>query len=152
MLQEKIAELIKESMKAGDAEKTGVLRLMAASFKNRELEKRAKGQEPVLTEEEAVETIMREAKKRKEAIEVFKQGGREDLAQKEQKELEIISEFLPEQAGEEEIVKIVEAAIAATGAQNIKDMGKVMAEAMKELKGKADGSAVSKVIKEKLSL
>lgn len=150
MLREKINETLVSAMKAGDSEKVGTLRMVAAAFQNREIEKKGKGLEPVLTDEEVAEVLMKEAKKRKESAEVYKQGGREDLVEKEIKELNIISEFLPEQATEEEIAKIVEAAIVSAGGQNIKDMGKVMAEAMKELKGKADGSAVSRIIKEKL--
>lgn len=151
MLHQKITEELKAAMKTSRDFEVGVLRMLLSVFHNREIEKKGKGQEPVLSDEDIIEILSREAKKRKEAAEIYKQGGREDLVQKESRELEIIRKYLPEQLNEEAIEKIVKAAIEKTGASSPKDFGKVMAEAMKELKGRADAKTVSEIIKKKLS-
>ncbi len=148
--QQKIKDDLNNFLKAGKSFEAGVLRLILSVFKNKEIEKKGKGQEIILTDEEIVDLLMKEAKKRKEATEVYKKGNREDLAEKEMQELEIIKKYLPEELGAEEIEKIVDKEIAATGATSVKDMGKTMAEAMKELKGRADASAVGAMIKQKL--
>ncbi len=150
MIQQKIKEDLNIFLKAGKSFEAGVLRLMFSVFKNKEIEKRGKGQETELTDEEIVDLLMKEVKKRKEAADVYKKGNREDLAEKEMKELEVIKKYLPKELSAEEIEKIVDKAIAATSATNMKDIGKVMAEAMKELKGRADASAVGAMIKKKL--
>ena len=150
MLLDKLNEDLKTALKGGDSFKTGVIRMVLASIKNKEIEKKGKAQEPALTEEELVDLLMKEAKKRKESVDIYKQGGRNDLAQKEEEEFEFIKNYLPEQSGEEEIEKIVKAAIEKTGAKEIKEMGRVMAEVMKELKGKAQPSLVSEIIKKSL--
>lgn len=149
-MQQKIKDDLNIFLKAGKSFEAGVLRLIFSVFKNKEIEKKGKGQEAELTDEEVVDILMKEAKKRKEAADVYKKGNREDLAEKEIKELEIIKKYLPEELGAEEIEKIIDKAIAATGAGSVKDIGKVMAEAMKELKGRADASAVGAMIKKKL--
>jgi len=150
MLLGNLNEDLKTALKGGDSFKTGVIRMVLASVKNKEIEKRGKGQEPALGEEELVDLLMKEAKKRKESADIFKQGGRDDLAQKEEQELEFIKNYLSEQLGEEEIEKIVKSSIEKTNAKEIKDMGRVMAEAMKELKGKAQPSLISEIIKRNL--
>lgn len=151
MLHQKITDGLKDAMRSGDDFQVGILRMIVSAFHNKEIEKRGKKLEPILSEEEMVEILFREIKKRKEAIEIFSKGGRSDLAEKEAKELEIIKIYLPEQLGEEEVEKIIMAAVEKIGAKDIKDFGKVMAEAMKELKGKADASLVSKILKKRLS-
>src|SRR3989344_4222976 len=99
----KIANDLKESMKSGNAEKVAVLRMISAALKNREIEKRGRGQTVGLTDEEALAVLQKEAKKRKESIEAFSGGGRPELADKEKAELEIISFYLPRQMSEEEV-------------------------------------------------
>ena len=94
--------------------------------------------------------VQKEAKQRRDSIEEFTKAGRQELADKEQKELEILQKYLPEQLSEEEIKKLVDEAISQTGASNISDMGKVMGALMPKIKGKADGSLVSKIVKESL--
>lgn len=150
MIQQKIKEDLINFLKAGKSFEAGVLRLIFSVFKNKEIEKKGKGQEIILTDEEIVDLLMKEAKKRKEAADVYKKGNREDLAEKEMQELEVIKKYLPEELNAEEIEKIVDKAIAATSAASVKDIGKVMAEAMKELKGRADASTVGAMIKQKL--
>lgn len=149
MLKEKIAEDLKKSMKAADSERVGVLRLLSTAIHNKEIEKRGKtGKEETLTDEEIFAVLMTEAKKRKEAIEIFEKGGRKDLAEKESKELVIIQEFLPKQITREEIERAAAEIIKKTG---IKDFGSAMKEVMKELRGKADAKLVSEIVKKMLS-
>jgi len=164
MLRQKITDDLKSAMKAGKEFEVGVLRFLLSALHNKEIEKKSRGLEPNLSDEEMIEILSREAKKRKEAIEIYTKGGRNDLVEKETKELEIIKQYLPEQLSEEEIEKIVLATIEKIGAKDIKDpegkpsvsygasLGRVMGEVMKELKGKADASLVSKIIKKHLSL
>jgi len=103
-----------------------------------------------LTDEEIIEVISAEAKKRRESIEGFQKGNRQELADKEKKELEILEKYLPEQLSQEELKKLVQEAIAKVGAKEMRDMGKIMQELMPKIKGKADGSSVSKAVKELL--
>lgn len=151
-IQEKISQDLKEALKAGDASKVATLRMIVASIKNKEIDKKGKGEEGALNDEETMEVIMKEAKKRKEAADIYKQGGRNDLVEKEQKELDIINQYLPRQLSEEEIEKIIANAIDKTGAASIKDMGKVMGEVSKETKGRADSRIISELIKKKLGI
>ena len=150
MLYQKIKEDLNEALKSGDTLRISVLRMVLSSFHNKEIEKKGKNQNSELTEEEIIEVLKREAKKRKEAIETYLKGNRNDLADKEKKELEIIIAYLPKQLSEEEIKKIVQEAIQKLGAQSEKDFGKVMGFLMKELKGKADAGLVSQIVKESL--
>ena len=151
MLLGKIKEDLKNALKSGDDFTVGVLRFILSSAHNKEIEKRSGGGEPALSEEETIDVFMKEVKKRKEAAEIFLKGGRDDLASKELKESEIIQKYLPEQLSEEEVVKIAAAAVERVGAKDVKDFGKVMAEAMKELKGRADAKTVSEAVKKLLS-
>lgn len=155
-LKEKLTDDSKEALKSGDSFRVGVLRMLLSALHNKEIEKKGKGlpaqagQDFVLTEDEVIDVLMKESKKRKEAGEIYSKAGRSDLSEKEAKELEIIKRYLPEQLGEEEIEKAVKAAIEKIGADNIKDFGKVMAEAMKELKGRADASSISEMVKKNI--
>jgi uncharacterized protein YqeY len=109
----------------------------------------AQGKE--LSEEEVIDVLSKEAKKRKESLELFKQGGREDLAEKEQQELNIITSYLPAVLSEDEVLGIIDKAITEVGAEGMQDMGKVMGKVMPEVKGRADGKAVQELVKKKLS-
>ena len=150
MLHQKISNDLKEALKGGNQTKISTLRMVLSSLHNKEIEKKGKGQEPKLTEEETIEVLMNEAKKRKESNEAYLKGNRNDLADKEKKELEIITIYLPKQLSEEEIKKIVQETIQKIGAQSEKDFGKVMGLLMKELKGKADTKLVSQIVKKSL--
>ncbi len=164
MLKEKIQHNLGEAMKNKKELETSVLRLITAAILNREKEKRfklSKEKENVseadlekdsqLTDEEVVEILSSEVKKRKEAIEEFEKGGRNDLAEKEKKELEILQNYLPEQLSEEEVKNLAKEVIEKVEAKEIKDMGRVMSELMPKVKGRADGSLVSKIVKELLT-
>ena len=164
MLKEKIQEEIKNAMRGGDELTTSTLRMLVASIISKEKEKRFKisktkpdlnedglVKESQLTEEEVLDVISSEVKKRRDAIALYEKGGRQELADKEKKEIEMLQKYLPEQLSEEEIKKLVIEAIARVGAKEIKDMGKVMAELNPKIKGKADGSVVSKTVKDLLN-
>jgi len=141
--------------------KRSVLSLLLTAIKNKELAKRQKLSKTVsgieelekqsqLTDEEILEVIAGEAKKRKEAIEQFQAGGREDLAQKEKSEMNILASYLPEQASEEEVRAEVKRVITELNAQGLKDMGKVIGAVMSKFKGRVEGEKVSKIAKELL--
>jgi uncharacterized protein YqeY len=152
-LKEKIRLNLNSALKEKRTLEVLVLRQLLAAILNKEKEKRFKAKEEKdiqLTDEEVIEVISSEAKKRRESIFEFGKGKRQDLVEKEKKELEILEKYLPEQLPEEEIRKLIKEAIEKTDAKEIKDMGKVMAELMPKIKGKADGTLVSKIVKELL--
>ena len=107
--------------------------------------------ESELTEEQVIETISSEIKKRKDAIVLYEKGNRQELAEREKKEIEVLKKYLPEQLSPEELTKLAAESVAKVGATGIKDMGKVMADLNQKIKGKADGGEVSKIVKELLS-
>ncbi len=148
-IQDKIISDIKEAMKAKEQDKLRVLRSLKAKLMEKEISER-KGGEAKLSDDQAVEVLMKAAKQRKESIEQFEDGGRDDLAENEKKELKIIEAYLPEMMSEEEVREVVKEKIEQLGASGMQDMGKVMGPLMGQLKGKADGSIVSKVVKEEL--
>jgi len=153
MLKEAIKEDLNQALKKGDEIKCSTLRMLLAAVLSKEKEKKYKEkieEEVELADEEMIDVISSEAKKRKESIIEYEKGERQSLAEKEKAELEILQKYLPEQLSEEEIKQLIEEAIEKTGAQDIKDMGKVMAELMPKLKGRADGGLVSKIVKELL--
>ena len=148
-IQDKIISDIKEAMKAKDQDKLRVLRSLKAKLMEKEISER-KGGEAKLTDEQAVEVLMKAAKQRKESIDQFEDGGREDLAENEKRELKIIDAYLPEMMSEDEVRDVVKQKIEQLGASGMQDMGKVMGPLMGQLKGKADGSMVSRIVKEEL--
>lgn len=160
MLKEKIQQELKEAQLKREESLISVLRMLNAAIHNREIEKRTKlsKSEPLeklaelseLTDEEIIEVISSEAKKRREAILEFEKGARQDLVEKEKKELEVLQKYLPTQLSEEELRRLIKEAIEKTGASESKNIGKVMAELMPKIKGKADGGLVSKMVKELL--
>ena len=153
-LKGKIQEDLNSAIKSKREIETSTLRMLSAAILNKEKEKRyksGKSEDIPLTDEEITEVVFNEVKKRKEAIELYEKGDRQELADKEKKEAEILQKYLPEQLTEEEVKKLVKEAITKVGAKEQKDMGKVMAELMPQVKGKADGGLVSKVVKELLA-
>lgn len=143
-LQQKLMEEMKEGMRTGDQDRVSVIRLLRATIKNKEIDK-GKGQQ--LTEEEVLQVISTAVKQRKESIEMFSKGGREDLVEKEKRELEILHSFLPQPLSEEELRTKVKEAIAQSGASDIKQMGKVMKILVPQLVGRAEGTAISQMVK-----
>ena len=133
-------------MRAGETERRDALRLMLASLKSAE-----KDLQRPLTEDEELQVLQRERKKRLEAIDAFTSAGRAAQAEKEEGELEILEEFMPEPLSEEELERIVDDAIAENKATSMRDMGRIMADVMPQIAGRADGSAVSQLVREKLA-
>ncbi|MEK7547018.1 MAG: GatB/YqeY domain-containing protein [Patescibacteria group bacterium] len=142
--KEKLSTDLKNSLLKGNSEKTNVLRFLISLLHNREIEKRGTGQAPSLTDEESIEILQREVKKRKEAIELFQKGGRPELAEKEIKELAFINEYLPPQMSRGEITALV----AGLKNKGFADFNSLMKEAVKTTKGRADGKLVSEVVRE----
>lgn len=149
MLLEKIESDFKQALSQKDEIKVSTLRMLRSALKNMEIELRPKKKE--LTDEVVLEVISREVKRRKESIEAFEKGNRLDLAEKEKKELEILSSYLPEQLSDDKIKEIVQVKIAEVGASGPQDFGKVMGLVAKETKGKAEGSKVAGIVKEELN-
>ena len=137
---------IKEAMLARDAERRDALRLIVNALKGSEKEL----QRP-LSDDEELQVLQRERKKRIEAAEAFRNGGREEQAATEERELAILEEFMPEPLSEDEIEEIIDDAIAEVGATSMADLGRVMADVMPQIAGRADGSAVGQIVREKLA-
>ncbi len=149
-LQEKLHNDLKDAMRARDESRVGVIRMALASLHRRAIEKRTAKGIDLLSSEEELEVIRGEEKQRRESRDLFLSGGRKDLADKEEFEIAVLSEFLPPEMPREEIERVIREAIRVSGASSGKDFGTVMKEAMKTLKGKADGSLVGAVIRELL--
>jgi uncharacterized protein YqeY len=144
-----IAEIegeLTDAMRARKRVRTDTLRLTLAALRAAEKELGR-----ALKEDEELQVLQRERKRRAEAAEAFRSAGREEQADKEQEELEVIEEFMPEPLDEEELERIVDDAIAETGATSLRDLGRVMADVMPQVAGRADGSAVSQLVREKLA-
>ena len=148
LLKQKINADLLLAMKAGDTLKRDVLRMLDAMIKNTEIEKLKKAEG--LTDSEVQEVISRAVKQRKDAVAQYIAGNRLELAEKENKEIEILAGYLPKQLGEEEVRKVVAEIIAKVGATSKADIGKVMGQSMGRLKGLADGNLVKKIVEEKL--
>jgi uncharacterized protein YqeY len=147
MLEEKILNDYKEAMKSKDTLRSSVLSFLRAEMINAAMaKKKAK-----LDDSEVIPVLKKQIKQRQDSIEQFTKGGRQDLADKEAKELEILKAYLPPEMPAEEIKKIIEEAVVSTGAQGPKDMGKVMKEVAAKVAGLADGKLVSDLVKERLS-
>jgi len=145
-LIEEIDDEIKDAMRARDSERRDALRLILDALKKSEKEL----QRP-LSEEEELQVMQRERKRRLEAAEAFREGGREEQAEAEERELEILEEFMPEPLSESEIEDIIDDVIAEVGATSMAQLGRVMADVMPQIAGRADGSQVSQIVREKLA-
>lgn len=144
--KDQLMSALKEAMKNKDTERRNTIRLLQSAIKQVEVDERRE-----LSDEDVVDILQKEAKKRRESIDELTAAGREEQAQAEQDELDIIIEFLPEQLSREEIEVLVRDAIAKTGASSPKEMGKVMGILVPQTKGRADGKLVSLVVRELLS-
>ena len=146
-LKDKIISDLTGAMKAKDAERLSVLRMVKANLMNRQIEKGAD-----LTDEEITKALQTLVKQRRDSVEQYEKAGRDELAAKEKSEITVLKDYLPQAASKEEIEKAVAEAIAETGASSIKEMGMVMKAAQAKLAGKsADGKTVSETVKAKLS-
>jgi uncharacterized protein YqeY len=145
-LRERLTSDLKQAMKAGDTTRRNVIRLVMSAVKNAEIAKRAE-----LEESDILGVIAKEARQREESIDAFKQGNRQDLVDREEAELAIIQEYLPQQASRDEIVTAAQQIIAEVGAEGPRDKGKVMPRLIAQFKGKADGREINDIVTELLS-
>jgi len=141
-----IEEAVKVSMKSRDKETTSTLRMAISEFNKEEIDKRIE-----LEDEQVIQILQRMIKQRKDSYSQFSDAGRSELAEKEQNEIKIISDFLPEQLGEDELTEMVIDVVKETGASGPQDMGKVMGSLKQKIQGNADMGLVSKIVKENLS-
>ncbi len=149
MLKQQIQDDLKNAMLAKDENRLSVIRMLKSAIQYYEIQKGGAGYEA--TDEDVIDVIGKEVKKRKESIDLYEKGGRADAAEKEREEAHILESYLPEQLSEEEIVKLVEETIAETGSSSMQDMGKVMGALVPKAKGKADSTLVSHLVKDRLS-
>lgn len=145
MLKERLMEDYKEALRRRDTIKVSTLRMLRAAIHNAEIDKGGE-----LCDDEVIRVIQSEVRKEREALEAFERGGREDLAAETKRRIEILESYLPRMLSESEIREFASKVIEEVGALSTKDMGKVMSKLMPQLKGRADGSLVSKVVRELL--
>jgi hypothetical protein len=145
MIIEKIKEDLTVALKEKKEINISVLRMVVSAILNKEIEKRGTSEEGKMTDEEVQAVVFSEIKKRRDSVESFEKGGRNDLVEKEKEEIDILMSYMPEEMTEEEIRKIVKEIV-----KNHKDIGSVMKEVVPKTKGKADGSLVARIVKEEL--
>lgn len=146
MLKEKLQEDMKAAMKNSERLKLDTLRMLIAGIKNHEIDSRKPADDA-----EILGLLRKAAKSRKDAIEEFKKGGRNDLVEKEAQEISIIESYLPAALSEDEMVEIIDRVIAEVSPSGMKEMGKVMKESLARLAGRADGGVVNRLVKDRLS-
>ncbi len=145
-LKDRVLQDMKEAMKARDQLRLSTLRLLVSEIKNKEID--AKGE---LKDEDILALIQKAVKQRQDSIAQYEKGGRQDLAEKEKAEMEILKAYLPEELSKEAILEVIDQAIAATGASSPKEIGKVMREVMPKVKGRADGKLVNELVRKRLA-
>ncbi len=145
-LKERLQDDLKGAMKAREAEKLTALRMLTAAIKNKEI---AVGHP--LSDQEVTDVLASDVKKRKDAVEQFREAGRIDLVEPEERQIGFLMAYMPEQLDEAAVAAIVDAAVTETGATSMKEMGAVMKLVMPKTKGKADGGLVNRLVKERLS-
>ena len=146
-LKDQLADDLKTAMKAGDAVRVGVIRIARSALRNAEIEARAS----LDSDEQVIAILSREAKLRREAIEEFQRGGRQDLVQKEQAELDILEQYLPAALSEAEVRELAAAAMGEVGATTPADLGKVMQVLMPNIRGRADGKQANQIVRDLLA-
>ncbi|MCB1772604.1 MAG: GatB/YqeY domain-containing protein [Gammaproteobacteria bacterium] len=145
VLKQDITDAMKAAMKGGDKPRLAVIRLVMAAIKQREVDERIE-----LDDSQVLAVLDKMVKQRRDSIQQYSDAGRDDLATQEQAEIDIIQDFMPEALGDDEIAAIIEAAISETGAESMRDMGKVMAIVKPKVQGRADVGKVSGLVKQKL--
>ena len=151
MLRSELNDALKTAVKAQDQTATSTLRLILAALKDRDIAARSKGNCDGVAEDEILEMLQKMVRQRRESAELYKQGGRDELVEKEHNEIGVIERFLPQPLGEAEINGAVGEAMAETGAATIKDMGKVMSLLKERFPGRMDFGKVSAMVKERLA-
>lgn len=150
-LRAKMNEALKEAMRAKDQRAISTLRLILAALKDRDIAARSKNQDGQIGDDEILQMLQSMVKQREDSIAMYEQGGRLELAQQEQEEIDVIARFLPKQLDDDEILEAVDATIADLGASSLKEMGKVMAELRANYAGRMDFGKASGMVKQKLS-
>ena len=145
-LEERLVNEMKEAMKSGDKLRLSAIRMIRSAAKNREIELMKK-----LDDEDIIKVIQGMVRKGEESVEQFRTGGRQDLVEKEKKEIDILKSFLPPALSQEEVLKVIDETIQETQASSLKDIGKVMKAIMAKLGGKADGKLINQWVRERLS-
>ena len=145
-LEERLVEEMKQAMKSNDKLRLSTIRMIRSTVKNKEIEQRSQ-----LTDEGITKAIQGLVRKGEESVEQFRVGGRMDLVEKEEKEIEILKSFLPLPFSREEILRAIDKSIEETQASSLKDLGKVMKSVIPKLGGKADGKLINQLVKERLS-
>ena len=150
-LKQKIEDDLKTALKAGDKLRLSCLRMVKSKLQEKQVALRGKeGPEAKLSESDVTNVVSAYAKQRRDSIESYEQGGREDLAANERAELEILTDYLPQQMGEDEVAVSVDEAVRESGASEPKDMGAVMKLVMPKVKGRADGKLVNRIVQSRL--
>lgn len=149
-MRERVTTALKEAMKAKDADRLSTLRLINAAIKDREIAARGTGDDDTVTDDDVLGILGKMVKQRQESARAYEEGGRLELAEKEQSEIGIIEEFLPRQLDEDESAAAIDAAIAKVGAQSVRDMGKVMGILKKKYTGQMDFGRVGPMVKDRL--
>jgi uncharacterized protein YqeY len=150
-LRERIEDDLKTALKAGDKQRLSCLRMVKSKVQEKQVELRGRqGPEAKLSEEDVTNVVSAYAKQRRDSIESYEKGGREDLAANERAELEILTDYLPQQMSEDEVAAIVDEAVRESGATAPKDMGAVMKLVMPKVKGRADGKLVNRIVQSRL--
>ena len=145
-LAQRMKEDLKTAMKARDTERVSTLRMVQSSIKNRDIEL-----DRDLTDDDVIQILTKEAKKRRQSAEAYDEGDRPELAEKERRELAIIQQYLPEPLSDEEVAELIDDVIADTGAESRRDMGKVMGAVIPQIKGRYDASKVKDIVLDKLA-
>ena len=149
-MRERVSTALKEAMKAKDADRLSTLRLINAAIKDREIAARGTGDDDTVTDDDVLGILGKMVKQRQESARAYEEGGRLELAEKEQSEIKIIEEFLPRQLDEDETAAAIDAAITKVGAQSVRDMGKVMGVLKKKYTGQMDFGRVGPMVKDRL--
>jgi len=150
MLRDQISDTLKDSMKSKDEVATSTCRLILAALKDRDIADRSKGNQEGIDDDAILRLLQSMIKQRREAIQLYKDGNRAELAEKEQAEIDIIERFLPEQLSEEHVAEAVQGVIDEVGASSIKEMGQVMGKLKEKYAGRMDFGKASGIVKEKL--
>jgi uncharacterized protein YqeY len=145
MLKQRVQDDMKAAMKAADKRKLGVIRLILAAIKQREVDERIE-----LDDSQVLAVLDKMVKQRRDSLAQYSQAGREDLAEQERYEIEVCQAYLPEALSDDELARLVDEAVSAAGAASVKDMGKVMGVLKPKVQGRADMGAVSKLVKQRL--
>ena len=148
---DRVKKDLKKAMKAQDDVRRRTLRSLRAALANKEIEQREEGTETVLSAEDELAVVRKQVNQRKDAIEQYEEGGREDLAEKEREEIEVLKAYLPDRMSDEELGERLDAIIEEMDATSMADMGPVMGRAMDEMRGRVDGNRVREMVQERLS-